>query len=431
MHAPFAATVGLLALAGCGVTDGTDQVDDSDVPAIEGCTVQISRPDVGGGASTDNVDPHAETFGADAQPHLVRYSWPAPDSSESAAFLWRTDVDTLASQVQWAAGSNLGEADLTNTSTGASFLFGGIADLGENRIHELHLCGDLTPSTTYSYRVGGAGNWSDIYEFTTPGEPGTFDTFRVGIAGDSRGAYDVWAAVLANMDEADVDFVMFSGDMVQLGINQDEWDAWWGATGDIAARLAIVPAHGNHEFLAQHYFAQFALPNNEEWFHVVYGNLVVVSLNDTVRDVDYLAVNQVDYMNEAFGRYADYRKFAMHHRPTYTINDNHSSDESLRGMWGPVFDEHNVIAVINGHNHTYERSLPIRADAESTLAEGTTYIVSGGAGAPLYEGNRDEWFGNVTATTEHYIIADFSAGEIELNVYDMGGTVIDRVVFQR
>ncbi|MCB9742674.1 MAG: metallophosphoesterase family protein [Alphaproteobacteria bacterium] len=404
-----------------------DPVDDShEAPTIYGaCDPEILIPvGVLEDAPEDPAEPHAETFGAEPEPYAVRYQWPSRDPSTSAGFLWRTDVDTLASQLR--IGPAEGFPDNAEVFDGASFLFGG-GEVGQGnyRIHEARLCDSLEPATAYSYQVGGSGHWSDTFTFTTPGSPGSFDTFRVAISGDSRGAYQTWNELLTAMDSHEPDFFIFSGDMVEFGSTQSEWDAWFEASADFFARKAFVGAHGNHEFLAQHYFAQFAFPGNEEWFPIEYGDLLLMSLNDTVRDAEQVETEQVRFMEDELSGTSARWKVAMHHQPVYSTCTRHGSKESLRDTWVPVWDTYSVDFVFAGHNHIYERSVPIAEGREVPDGQGTVYFVSGGAGAPLYQESESEWFGSVANPIVHYIIADFSSAGVDLTVYDLDGNVID------
>jgi hypothetical protein len=377
------------------------------------------------GSRADTADRHEERFGASPEPFHVHLGWPSGDPSVSVGFVWRTDVDTLASVVEWGEGEALDQR-----AEGASFLFGGSAG-DENRVHEAHLCGLLKPGTTYSYRVGGEGHFSPVYSFTTPGAPGSFDRYRLALVGDSRGAYATWGTLLASIDAADPDLILFSGDMVELGPSQGEWDAWFDASGDVLARRPFLPAHGNHEFLAVNYFAQFLLPGVEEWYTFRYGDLTVVSLNDTVRDYQVIESDQIRLMDEAFAASPDDWKLAMHHRPVYSTCTRHGSDEVLRSLWEPVFDRHGVDLVVAGHNHIYERSVPIRAGQEVAAGQGTTYLVAGGAGAPLYEESEAEWFGVVAQPTEHWVQVDVSPRAMDFVVRDLSGAVIDEFSIPR
>lgn len=404
------------------------QAEDTARAVFGDCDPMVLVPAITGGASVEALaDPHSDTFGASPEPVRVRYQWPSSDPSTSAAFLWATDVDTLATVVEYGVGD-----ELTERVEGASYRYGGLSDgEGDYRIHEVRLCGLVEPGTTYSYRVGGEGHWSETYQFTTPGAPGTFDTFRVAISGDSRGAYETWGTLLATMDSHDPDFFMFSGDMVELGVNQYEWDAWFDAAGDLFARKVMVPAHGNHEFLAVHYFAQFALPSPEEWFHIDYGDLTLVSLNDTVRDLEYLDNEQVALIDGAFADNTEGWRIAMHHQSIYSTCTTHGSYDSLRDIWEPAFDRNDVHLVFAGHNHIYERSVPIRDGEEVGVDAGTTYFVSGGAGAPLYTGVDKQWFGSVANPIEHYLIADFGPDEVTVTARDLAGNVLDEFTRSR
>lgn len=371
------------------------------------------------------AEPHSEAYGASPEPFHVRYQWPSRDPSRNAAFLWRTDTDTLASQVRFGVAD--GFPDNAVTVDGYTFLFGGLdANTGDHRIHEVRLCGDLEPDTEYSYQVGGAESWSQTYTFRTPPAPGTFDTFRVAISGDSRGAYDTWGQLLAKMDAAEPDFFMFSGDMVEIGANQAEWDAWFEASGDILAERALMPAHGNHEFLAVHYFAQFALPGtNEQYYAVDYGDLLMMSLNDTVAEGGVRDVEERQFIEAELRDTQATWKVGMHHQPAYSTCTRHNSDLNVRDAWSDVFEDFGVDLVFAGHNHIYERSLPIKDGAEQSPGEGTIYVVTGGAGAPLYRESEDQWFGDVANPIEHYVIADFSPSGIDVVAYDLSGNVID------
>ncbi|HKN37914.1 MAG TPA: phosphoesterase, partial [Acidimicrobiia bacterium] len=68
------------------------------------------------------------------------------------------------------------------------------------------------------------------------------------------------------------------------------------------------------------------------------------------------------------------------------------SDAGVR-RWAPLFDRYGVDLVINGHNHCYERTHPVRAEAPvaevasgGTWAStgGVTYLCAGGGGGQTF-----------------------------------------------
>lgn len=368
------------------------------------------------------AQPHEETYGSSPAPFAVHQGLPSRDPSVSRSFLWQTDVGTLASSLV------IGPADTfptgATTYEGGSFLFGSAElGVGDYRQHEVRVCVGLQPQTTYTYRVGGEGGWSPEYSFTTPGTPGTFDSFRVAMFGDSRGDVDTWSQVITAVDEAAPDLMITSGDMVELGASQIEWDNWFAASGDVMARRPLAITHGNHEFLAQGYFAQVGMPGNEEWYALDWGPLHLVALNDTVRDPTQIGSDQVQFMRAEYQTATADWRWVVHHQPAYSTCTTHGSFEALREYWTPVWEESNVDLVVAGHNHIYERSVPILANAEAE--GGVTYLVTGGAGAPLYEESQADWFGLKANPVNHYVIADFSTDRVDLVVYDLAGNVID------
>jgi 3',5'-cyclic AMP phosphodiesterase CpdA len=67
-------------------------------------------------------------------------------------------------------------------------------------------------------------------------------------------------------------------------------------------------------------------------------------------------------------------KIVFGHHPLYS-SGRHGSNPRLAAKLAPIFAKHKVPLYLCGHDHGYERFAPIN---------GTTYIVNGGGGAPLY-----------------------------------------------
>lgn len=67
-------------------------------------------------------------------------------------------------------------------------------------------------------------------------------------------------------------------------------------------------------------------------------------------------------------------KIVYGHHPLYS-SGRHGGDPQLAAKLAPIFAKHKVPLYLCGHDHGYERFVPIA---------GTTYIVNGGGGAPLY-----------------------------------------------
>jgi hypothetical protein len=298
--------------------------------------------------------------------------------------------------------------------------------------------------------------------------PGTSEAFRFGVTGDSRGYVDsatganVWAIAQRRLAESMIDFEVFTGDAVVIGTEQAGWNGFFeAADGDFAvtelfASTPLMMTNGNHEDLAVAYLAQFAWPQDvsdeeiaqgEEWYSFDYGNAHFVVLNDTVVDDEVIAGAQRSWLEAdltAVDREITPWIFAVHHRPFYTCGSTHGADGGLRAAWQPVYDRFAVDIVFNGHNHVYERTHPIRGldaagDGIVVPAEGATgipqivdgtpngtlYVLTAGAGAPLYPVGTDCPTSFVGESVRNYAVVEIEGRSLTLTAYETG---TDRVI---
>ena len=129
--------------------------------------------------------------------------------------------------------------------------------------------------------------------------------------------------------------------------------------------------------------------------------------------------------------------FVFLHTPLFT-NWNHPPNVS-RAVLLPEFSKHKVRLVLSGHNHVYERSVPIVAfadvdGADPFLAEdavhGTTYVVTGGGGSPLDDNFRGgEPYVTVERLAFHYVKVAVSGDRVTLTAIDVAGNEIDTYTY--
>jgi hypothetical protein len=370
------------------------------------------------GNSTDVpvlADPHTDVLGAAPTPFQLHVGWTG-DTATTMSMIWRTDADTYATQVQLGLDDSYG-----TTLDGASFLLG--VDSTDGRVHEVHVCG-LTPSTTWHYRVGAEGAWSADASFTTGPAIGSTDPIVFGVAGDSRGSPSTWGEVLLGEAAHAIDFRLFTGDAVLSGSRVSDWDGWYDAGRGFIEGVPTMAAHGNHEGLAKPYFALAALPGNERYYSFDYGNVHFVALNDTVP-------NSAEWSTEALWLAADLAattqpwKIVYHHKPAYTSCAPNGTDANVLTWFVPVEEAGGVHLDLAGHNHNYERSIPLAAGVEATPETGITYVVTAGAGAPLYDNNQDNFYTFLYDEIQHYVVVEVDGDTLTLTAYDLAGNVID------
>jgi hypothetical protein len=257
----------------------------------------------------------------------------------------------------------------------------------------------------------------------------------VGIIGDTRGGYDVWGKMIAALQKtAAPDVILFSGDGVTLGPDQGEWDQWFKAAEPVLRQVPLLGAHGNHDVNSVNYYSQFAMPGDQQFYSLDYGPFHLTVLNDTtVNPSDFMTVGSKfldDDLTAADAAGAPW-KFLLHHKPMYSSAAAHGSDPGLQAAWLPIVDKHKVDVVFNGHDHDYERSKPMRGMApQAKPTDGTTFVVAGSAGAPLYD-NGTQAFTAFSQKTYNFAIVKVRPGSFAMTAYDDKGAMIDSLSYTK
>ncbi|HEY6793007.1 MAG TPA: metallophosphoesterase family protein [Trebonia sp.] len=114
----------------------------------------------------------------------------------------------------------------------------------------------------------------------------------------------------------------------------------------------------------------------------------------------------------------------MHQSALSSSTDN-GCDVGIRQAWLPLFDQYEVDLVVNGHDHDYERSYPVRGFTPglgtSTFAGGTVTQASGPVTLPSTKGQPVNTFTPTVVTTDIASPFDTTQGTVYL-VLGGGGT---------
>ncbi len=398
---------GAITPAGCGYQSVT--LPGAEVPAL-------STPEVGDDPSIRHV--HLGFIG---------------DPRTSMVVTWRTKDDiSLAGTVRYGEGGVL-DHEVSGYTFRYQTGFGGVGDILV-RIHEAHLCG-LAPDTAYDYQVvSDAGHVSPTYRFrTAPDLALTPDaTVAITSVGDSRDGYAVWADLVAQIQQRAPDLLLFSGDAVTFGTLQNEWEDFFTVGEPLFATTPVISTHGNHDLNAINYFAQLAMPGDEANFGFDYGPAHITVANDSPPLQADLSGPIAQFIDDDLTAHDSAPwKLVTHHRPAYSASLNHGSDATLQHDWVPIFDRHRVDLVLNGHDHDYERTFPLRGgQLGATAADGTIYVVSGGAGATLYDPGA-EFFTAKSAKLHSAINLTLRRGHLALEAFDDQGVAVDALMIDK
>ncbi len=130
-----------------------------------------------------------------------------------------------------------------------------------------------------------------------------------------------------------------------------------------------------------------------------------------------------------------------YHHPAYSSDENDYGDTwygpstrgDLRvGELVPLYDEHGVDIVWNGHVHSYERTWPLRADRATSPGNGTLYMITGGGGGSLETpGPIRPYFQNPVRRGHHFCFVSVNGSTLELKAFDEDGKLFDTLRIEK
>ena len=110
----------------------------------------------------------------------------------------------------------------------------------------------------------------------------------------------------------------------------------------------------------------------------------------------------------------------MFHVAPYTSGLHREDGKILRQKWLPLFEQSNVILVITGHDHNYER----------LQDNGITYLVSGGGSAVLYGLNERLRQSEFFASRSNFLVLTLQNDGLSVAAIDAEGMILDTLHLQ-
>jgi MYXO-CTERM domain-containing protein len=338
-----------------------------------------------------------------ATPEHVRISWCGGDTARTLCITWNDSIHGAGS-VAFGSTPTFGQSvEATVVQAPAPLHF----------IYEAELM-DLTPDSPVFFQVTSGGGTSASSSFQTasldPCAPFKFAVLGDNRSQDSSGADIKWNSILGEAVAHGPSFVLNTGDLVKDGDEVHQWKDYLEKTDPLQAKVPILPSIGNHDDDKVQgegalYNLIHQLPRNhetftEDFYYVIYGDAIFVSLT-TQNYKDNAFQMQADWLDQVLTEHPKRWKFVFFHHPVYSSNKkvlglwevNHPPNEQgQNGAFVPVFDKHHVDIVFSGHNHYYERFVPMKGGGGSdqgVLANGydtgTAYFITGGAGAFTFD----------------------------------------------
>jgi len=320
--------------------------------------------------------------------------------------------------VSW--GTGLPSAGIVQFGTGIPYSDVAV-EATSDTLHHVELSG-LTGNTHYYYRVicdldTATG---DFWTAPTPSQ-----AFEIIAYGDSRSNPTVHRTVVDRYMQYPHRLILSTGDLAYHG-ELWEFDAYLfqpAATAMMTSPfISIVGGHDSDpwntppNFTFTNYQTLMELPGNELYFSFDYGPMHVIALNSEVAwqygpqtpetqwiEADLTATNQ------------PYR-IAIFHMPPYTSGTGNPNNMGIRQYWCPIFRQHHVQMVLNGHQHFYQRCEP---------GDGIKYVITGGGGAGLYTPTFDSSYVVAAAQAYHFLWVEVNPDSIHVTAIDTANTVLD------
>src|ERR671911_2769300 len=235
--------------------------------------------------------------------------------------------------------------------------------------------------------------------------------FNFAAAGD-WGCTSHTTDTVNNILDKNPELVLGLGDYEYYG---DDADCWLEIVEPIDDKMKI--AIGNHEVEGEskltQYMEHFGLSN--QYYSFDYQNVHFTVMSDYVSDEigseQYIFV-QNDLAKAAADPNIDWI-IVSHHSQKYASTKNYDIPEEREwnNIYHPLFEQYNVDLVLQGHQHNYQRTYPIKYNSDSpknpiitdtnkntyTNPEGQIYLTVGTGGAGLHKLNGNKAPYTVTA----------------------------------
>jgi len=279
---------------------------------------------------------------------------------------------------------------------------------------------NLTPNVIYRYHL--AGRPDPFREFRTFSPNRTSYSFAA--LGDNRTYPDKFEKVTTAAARHDVDFFIHTGDVVADGIEHDDWyDEWFEPGHAMFRRAPVLIAWGNHG----HPW------DRESWLHTFYrnrsqfhGKAYFTYCHGPVR---FIHVNLYEPFDPNSDQYKWLEETLASNRLPFTVVAFHVSPitggshatgddvKNVRKFIVPLLLRYNVNLALTGHDHVYDRG----------EYGGTTFVVTGGAGAPLREPRLYlNPFSVISTSCLNYVICEVDNTNFTVTAYTVDDEVIDR-----
>ncbi|ASS66194.2 MULTISPECIES: stalk domain-containing protein [unclassified Paenibacillus] len=318
------------------------------------------------------------------------------DPTTSKGVTWYTYLESAGSDLQvvektGAAADFSGAAEFTGRTAVSS-------NSPQEAVHKAEATG-LKPDTSYYFRAGdkALNAWSGTGTFRTAPAGGAFTFIDLADTQakdeeEAKLSAETLAKALATVPEAQ--FVVHNGDIVDTGTKEEQWNWLLGHSQESLLHTTIAPSAGNHEDKNNAFYEHFNLQQpagsatlTGAYYSYDYSNahFIVLNSNETSAQYANFSVAQVEWLKQdALAAKAAGAKWIIVniHKGPYTTS-NHATDTDIMGANGvrsqiaPLMAQLGIDFVVQGHDHIYARTKPIKQDGTAAATDKITETLNG------------------------------------------------------
>lgn len=342
--------------------------------------------------------------------------------NNSYGFTWNTELEPKNSVLQISEGGTFSDQNYTEISAEVEIASANLPS--PSVIYVSKAVATLKPNTTYTYRAYDKGAKVASNSATFKTSDFTADTFKFVHVSDSQvyagesdtgfeaiGTGKPFGATLAGLTQFSPNFLLHTGDIVEYSKYETYWRNQLDYNGKYIRSLPMMPISGNHETTyragSNEIYKHFNIKMTEQetklgfYYAFDYGNVKFIMLNTNTQGDNGIDEEQYNWLRDTLKNNDKKWTIVAMHNPMYSVGkyganpNNNAYALKLRAQLTKLFAENGVDLVLQGHDHAYSKTYPIKADGTADKAptiktensidytvnpKGVMYVMHGPAG---------------------------------------------------